>query len=398
MNRLLIFISFGIFYHLIETFGVFFYSGTGSTDFNTFTLLAYLILSIVFVLINIDIIRLRFIEIALIAWLLPFLGFECALILFDEKPNNGSTLLVHLLGLLFLLKIAVIRHFNFNIKNLEIYFFRLAWVLFFLSASQLGFFFFYGLFYDEFRYFGLALPISFCAAYFVSKTRGFSPIFILVLAFLSGKRSHVLSLIISFPYFWFKNAKRRSWRFREWNERKITAMILSFCGLVFLFWVGGEHVSGKYANTLVALRELSITDLTAMKSLGGNFRLDGGRFMEISSAFMNFGPINWMFGSWTNTEYEYLNLNDGVTEMRHFIHVTPASLIFKYGIFFTLGLYWYILSQLTRALVSVKWLERFGALGLLILFVQSFFAFNVFVEPMLPLFIAIIIANPVRKN
>jgi hypothetical protein len=140
----------------------------------------------------------------------------------------------------------------------------------------------------------------------------------------------------------------------------------------------------KYIYSIQTISEADI-DFRDEKSINMIDLLSGGRISEIKSSTNSLSTLDILFGKGPGYTYHF----DGLTaehENSEYsnVHFTPVNFLTKYGLFFTVIIFYYLLSTLFKT-NGLDVYRKLLTLMLLMYLVEMLFAFNIFVEPLIPL-------------
>jgi len=240
-------------------------------------------------------------------------------------------------------------------------------------------------------YAGVRLPIALSVSYFAVHLKK-GNVFISILAIIiSGKRAILLAIIpVLFIGFNFKlTFKKVAWFLlifslayiliaSNWNSLKQTRGLSKFTYSI-------EKIE-EYKET----KDLQILNIVSAK-----------RIQEITSGMYNFSVGDYFFGKGVGYTYDLYDIHRKKVEKtdQGNMHFSPASLIASYGIFFMLIFYVFFIKHIRLGLKSAKKFQtkRLKVLSLFCfaIFIESFFAYVLFVIPLLPVLMGMV-SNEIR--
>lgn len=292
--------------------------------------------------------------------------------------------------LLFILKIALLRRCLHEEQNLNAVLKRFSRYLFIASAVTIVTFFIYSRIRSI--YVGMTPPIEIPFAFNLlggSYLKAFSS-FVIIL--FSGKRSFLLaSLIVFIAYSFFIHKKYWAAKFTG-----LAVIVLLFMTLVPVLINSEFAAIQKYVFTFTTLLESDI-ELGSEEYFDIVDRVSGGRFSEISYSLQSFKQFDFVFGKGPGYTYRLEHeASDFVDAEYSNVHFTPINLFSKYGIIFTGSLFFYLLQPLFRRNGIDKRRTLFKMLFSMYL-IEMLFAFNIFVEPLIPFCLGYLTYKPLPK-
>lgn len=218
----------------------------------------------------------------------------------------------------------------------------------------------------------MELPFSF----FMQKG-GLFFLFSVLVIFLYGKRAQLVGSIFTFLIFLF-----------VFNFKKIHKYIpFLILGTIVFF-----YLLQNFTDNL-AVQRLTNTIDQYFESLGGQevlANLSSGRDEEIKTILEKMKGVDYITGKGLGFTYE-VQTRDYIKEVGN-VHFSPLSFLSKYGLIFTLFIYIYIVSNMLKY-KNYKWnISYISAYGTVVfVFVESFFAYALFVTPIFPIVFGYII-------
>lgn len=238
---------------------------------------------------------------------------------------------------------------------------------------------------DGDAYVGITPPLSLPLAFALVGGSVVSIGFIAGLAALSGKRAIVLSFLVVY----FATLFRR---------RRHASLVLGLCAigvLSALVSAGGMSIADKVVASwaivpLAAEHGISILRdsdpaISAAVSLA-----TAGRSDEWIPLIKHISPVTFVTGLGAGFTYEY-TLYDG-REIAGYAnaHFSPLSLVYKFGFVFCVGFYAYIIYPIrSHSIRASNTAVDAACIGVWLIVVQSFFSYNLFVESLLPILLAV---------
>lgn len=198
----------------------------------------------------------------------------------------------------------------------------------------------------------------------------------LFIILLYGKRAQLIGAIFTFILFVFLFKKKHFFKY----------VIVVF----FVIFIN-NYLFEKYSDNY-AISRLNYTFQVIDESEDDMLStISGGRVDEIEAIIkeMDF-PLDYLFGK--GFGFVYFNRYEGnITETAN-AHFTPIGLLSKYGLFFTIFVYIYILGPLfkyKKVTFDKAFITAFGTV--VFVFIESFFSYALFVTPILPVTIGYIL-------
>lgn len=195
----------------------------------------------------------------------------------------------------------------------------------------------------------------------------------LIMIVLYGKRSQLGSALVTFIVFIFIFKRKQFLKY-------LMLSIVLIIGINFLF--------SEYSDNL-AIRRLTYTFnqfIDSENATEGVSAVSAGRDLEIETVLgLMDSPKDYFFGMGSGVSF---NLNIFPKKELSNIHFSPLSFIFKYGIIFTVFIYGFLLRELfsiRKQNIDRMYLAAYGTL--VFVFIESFFAYALFVTSILPVVI-----------
>ncbi len=209
-------------------------------------------------------------------------------------------------------------------------------------------------------------------------------LFSLLIIIFYGKRAQLVGALVTFLIFIAL--------FKRKQLLKYVFILLSlFFALSLLFSIFSENI---------AVRRLSST-IDIFQGEGGGVKgidaVSAGRFDEFETVLKEMNGLDYFFGKGLGCLLDQ-EVRDGVKEIGN-IHFSPLSFLFKYGFVFTVFIYAFLLINLFKikaAFVDSNYITAFGTY--LFVFIESFFAYALFVTPILPIIIGYIMTRNKKES
>lgn len=240
---------------------------------------------------------------------------------------------------------------------------------------------------------GLRLPITVPLAIAVLNSSYLSVFALILVGLFSGKRA---ILVASFPALFLLIRKHLT-------VRKVIIFFTSVVMMFLLLYSKLDDITtskafNKYKYTIESFEKYKETkDLEILNQASGQ------RLQEIISGFHEFKSTDYIFGKGAGYSYDLYNAKRTklIKEDYGNIHFSPASLIMSYGLLFFIILYGSFIVILIKAKRYSKTKYSFDVKILyfivLAFFLESFFAFILFVVPFLPICLGLI-SNYLKNN
>lgn len=207
--------------------------------------------------------------------------------------------------------------------------------------------------------------------------------FIIILFY--GKRAQLVSAIITFFLYVVLFKRRQILKFSM-------LLVISMFALFFIF--------KNYSNNLAVIRFSSSFELFQDKSdRSGNLdKISAGRLNEFETIVNVMEPRDYFFGKGLGFVYiEYFGTIEVEATNAHF---SPLGFISKYGLIFTVFIYYFFLSIFSRT--NKKMLKNSSYVVALVtsifVFLESFFAYAIFVTPILPIALGVLVSFQQRRK
>jgi hypothetical protein len=357
---------------------------------------AKLTLDGIFVFSNIGRIELKWAEVYFSSWIIlaSLLGLA-HLLTGSDQFNFWRILKDTIPALFFFMKIAICRSYlekwEFPIKKL------VFWSLF-LSLANIAIF--YGLNGPDFMYVGLTPPINQVVAgsVFYSSTGLF--IVSIIVIYFSGKRSYLIAVGIVIILLYIMRLQNKQLISNKFINYLLTATI--FAILLSLVYQGAI-----VDKLLISLNSLSIIydaaigvaqssshneNISELETYNALYVATAGRWAEVHEIIKSMSLLDWIFGHGAGFTYQLELLDGTVLESYANSHFSPLSLSYKYGVIFAILFYIWIAKK-TFFCPDLDSRKLFWVLIIVLLLIQSCFAFNLFVEFLLPVALAAIQSN-----
>jgi hypothetical protein len=279
--------------------------------------------------------------------------------------------------IMFILKIALLRKCLRENDDLHFVLKRFSKYLFFASLFTIIAFIL--LSRSRSIYIGLTPPIELPFVLNLLNGSYLKVFYALLLTLFSGKRSILLaSIIVLIFYFFFIHKK-----YRVLKSIAVIIMILAFSAMIPNLLTSESSAVQKYMFTITTLLESEI-NLGSEESFDIIDRVSGGRFSEISYSLQSFSKLDYIFGKGPGYTYNFeVTVSDFAESDYSNVHFTPVNLFSKYGIVFTISFFYYLFSSLFKKTGNDRNSIFFKLLFTMYL-IEMLFAFNIFVEPLIP--------------
>jgi hypothetical protein len=209
----------------------------------------------------------------------------------------------------------------------------------------------------------------------------------ILIVLLSGKRALILSsiaLLLIFKFIIIKRFKTLLYFF----------VFLVFMGsIIKLTNVNVFSISAfqKYEWSINKINESIDDDNYDNKLID---IISGGRLNEITSVMNQMNPLDYVIGKGTGFTYPLIIDYYPYFTNTNNLHLTPLSLISKYGLLFYLVLMTYFMIIIVKVKRANVWSVFFG-LYLIGSLIDMLFAYTLFVDPILPMAVGYLSANRV---
>ncbi|WP_452598276.1 hypothetical protein [Pontimicrobium sp. MEBiC01747] len=229
---------------------------------------------------------------------------------------------------------------------------------------------------------GLRLPLTIPLTVYALNIANMSVIGLIIVGIFSGKRA---ILVASLPVLILVIKK-------QLTVKKVIFFLVSVLLLLIVLYpkldnINSSKAFNKYRYTIKKFEKFKETkDLELLNHASGQ------RLQEITSGFHDFNSLDYIFGKGVGYTYDLYNVKRTklIKEDYGNIHFSPASLVLSYGLLFMLILYSSLILILIKARKYYK--SRGDAFNVKVLyfivlsfFIESLFAFILFVVPFLPI-------------
>ncbi|MDN3381579.1 hypothetical protein QL995_02645 [Pseudoalteromonas sp. APC 3358] len=214
-------------------------------------------------------------------------------------------------------------------------------------------------------------PLELSASYYLfSNPILFVLSFFLIIAY--GKRAQLISAIIVFCV---------SYRFVNYKMKLVFIMIACFIIAGVTFFISNDPNNISVRRFVYSIGLLFNGDFESIN------KLSAGRFDEVFAIFSEMEISDFLFGMGNGYTYE-LMLSSGEMKDVTNAHFTPVGLLSKYGIFYTLFVYYFFLKLLFTSKIKGRAdTDKVVYLAVLFLFLESFFSYSLFVVSITPILI-----------
>lgn len=349
---------------------------------------ARLVLDSVFVASNFGKVRLTAFEFGLMGWILFGALLGVVRFLADDPKFEFSRIIKDTIpAFLFFCKIAILRVY-LRRSDLPIR----AVVVFMLLASVLNVAVFYILGGANTLYVGLTPPVNPAIAGSVYHSSAVLFLVALGVVYFSGKRSYLLSVGFYFALLVFGLRKLRrvvdALFFIRVAVVLLAGLIVSFSVTSPIIEKMSTAINGIFDAGLVD-SSLSFADINVDDVEDALYLATAGRSAEVLAIVSGMNGADWIFGHGAGFTYS-LELMDGVVLDDYAnAHFSPLGLAYKYGAPFAVVLYAWLFGMMFMKQADGRQLVFWRGVAFLVV-VQSFFAFNLFVEFLFPVALAAI--------
>lgn len=280
--------------------------------------------------------------------------------------------------LLFILKVSALRSL-FRQDNSALNIKKLSRALIILSTIQVLIFIYFSA--QSGAYAGITPPINIPGALYIATFNYLGLAATVILIALSGKRSFLISVAL---------VSSLSIILRGSHRNKLVFLTILTAIVSLFFVLGNEKINATVvaASEFFDMTEIQNIDLYSEQVRSDLYFLTGGRSEEFYGILREMQPLSWIIGLGPGFTYGYLYV-DGLVEGYANAHFSPLSLTYKFGAVYALLFYAYLAGNI-RTLLNISHPHSF-VIGctLSIFLLQSFFAFNLYAEPYLPIFLAL---------
>lgn len=193
-------------------------------------------------------------------------------------------------------------------------------------------------------------------------------ILILILILLYGKRAQLAGAIMTFVAYIFLYQKKKIFKY----------LLLGLAGII-VFTVILEQFSDNNAIRRLTYTYEQVVDSPSL--IEGLSAVSAGRDDEISSVFaLMTNDADYIFGLGVGFTYD---LGVYVDKDVSNVHFSPLGFLSKYGMIFTLFIYFYLFKTLFS--FKKRYIDRSYIIGyslFVFLFIESFFSYSLFVTPL----------------
>ncbi|GAK99709.1 hypothetical protein JCM19314_894 [Nonlabens ulvanivorans] len=193
-------------------------------------------------------------------------------------------------------------------------------------------------------------------------------ILILILILLYGKRAQLAGALMTFVAYIILFQKKKIFKY----------LMLGIIGII-VFTVILEQFSDNNAIRRLTYTYEQVTDAPSL--LEGLSAVSAGRDDEIDSIFaLMTDEVDYLFGLGVGFTYD---LGVYVDKDVSNVHFSPLGFLSKYGMFFTLFIYYYLFNTLFS--FNKRYVDRNYIVGyslFIFIFIESFFSYSLFVTPL----------------
>lgn len=290
---------------------------------------------------------------------------------------------------IFVLKVAIIRNLTFEDVFSAADWKSLSLKLIGISLVQVAIFLFFSRYSGA--YAGITPPVNLPFAYGVALSHPMVLLLSLVLIVLSGKRAYLLAAVAVFAVRAIVRRQNRS-----------AFIVLGIVGVIALTSAVGGAAAGLIPTAVLekfvdSSQVFNLIGIIAREGFGvlsedvvrrSLYAATAGRSEEFLAIIGQMTWSNFFFGLGAGFTYSYLHW-DGWVDGYANSHFSPLSLTYKFGVFYMLIIYIYIFRGTLKLFRSQINFAEFLGIGLMLFFVQSIFAYNLFAEIFLPLLVGL---------
>ena len=215
-------------------------------------------------------------------------------------------------------------------------------------------------------------PLELGFAFYLHGSNIFLPIIFFIIV-LYGKRSLLISVALVFVFSFFKNSKKNLYKFLL----SITLLLLVF---TYFDDISENKGFSRISNTFDQVNKLDLEDVFEV--------IGGSRYLEFKTITQELDIIDYVIGKGVGYTYSFIWNNEYKTVSNS--HFSPIGLISKYGIIFTVFLYYFLLRLFYRSYPSNKE-YKIAVSTALVVFIESFFAYSLFIIPIFPIVLGYLI-------
>lgn len=355
-----------------------------------------LLLDGIFVFTNWRRVQFRTTELWITCWILVGAGLGGAHVLMGSPEFLFSRILKDTVpALLFVTKIAIFRNYFYerDLKYGSI-------VIATLVISVANIVVFYALGGENDMYVGLTPPVNPILAGALAYSSATLFLVGLVVIYYSGKRSYLVSALVYLVSLVVASKKLKSVVSRALLIRISTGLLVGIAVGVLMHGAIVEKLTTTASGAVES--EDGVSAVTAITSSGLDsddlekilYLATAGRSAEAMGIIDGMNFMDWLVGHGAGFTYSMELLDGSVRENYANAHFSPLGLTYKYGAPFALFLYFWLVRTILRN-QAVDRHRLFWRGVAILMFVQSFFAFNLFVEFLFPIALA---AIQTRRN
>lgn len=205
-------------------------------------------------------------------------------------------------------------------------------------------------------------------------------VLVITLSAAYGKRAQILAFLIAILF------SINKLRFR--TQTFVFFALLSLLGIsIFAYPYYSDSISYKRIEHSA---ELFVE--------GDYEKLSAGRFDELREIYGDLSIVDIPFGKGNGYVYSLTGSDGDPTEVSN-AHFTPLGLLSKYGIFVTVSIYGMFIFAFVRNKYSLLNRERqIVYIATLIILLQSFFSYLLFILPILPMLLGAMLGNNFKEE
>ena len=204
-------------------------------------------------------------------------------------------------------------------------------------------------------------------------------LFSFIIILLYGKRAQLVSAIITFLFYTFFFKRKQIFKY-------LIILLISGVVLVFIF--------NNFSNNLAVMRLMSTLNLYNQSDATHNNldKISSGRYNEFETIVNQMQLKDYFIGKGFGFVY-IVDTGVGYAETTN-AHFSPIGFLSKYGLLFTFYIYYFIISIFLKTNKKLLTNNAYViALGISVFILcESFFAYAIFVTPILPVATGVLIA------
>jgi len=227
---------------------------------------------------------------------------------------------------------------------------------------------------------GVILPFAVPLSFAIYNVNILNIVFIVLATFFSGNRASFF--VAFFVIFWLF----------LWNHKKYLFYILFPILFIFIFFNNQILSSSFYKRNIEYTINQSITAIHNKNYLTLD-KISSGRISEIVTIFSEFKAADYIFGKGIGFNYQAKKIINNNFDLiptnkeQSNSHFSPLGLYLSYGILFVFIFYFFIFYYLRIGYLNMKnnFIVYISFYIILFTFLESFFSFQIFNNPFLPI-------------